>query len=199
MTVPETIEARSPRHDPVLFRIDRRDDIVFVNDAWTRFALDNEAPELVADFVLGRSLWDFVADATTRQLYAAVLRRVRSGSSVRFPLRCDSPSVRRYLEMSVGPREGATVQFETRLVAAETRPHQVLWKRATPSSTDLLLVCGWCKRVNVSSEWLEVEDALVHLNAFDHPQTPPVTHGICPRCVDAVLSALRTDDASAGQ
>src|SRR5262252_7273062 len=74
-----------------------------LSDAWDTFAVENNAPELVATRVVGRSLWDFVHDTTTRNLYARMIAGVRVGRTYRFPLRCDAPQFRRRLEMSLEP------------------------------------------------------------------------------------------------
>lgn len=50
--------------EPLVYSLDACDRIVRVNDAWTRFALENDAPELAAQHVLRRSIWDF---STTRR------------------------------------------------------------------------------------------------------------------------------------
>src|SRR3712207_6997919 len=39
----------------------------------SRFALDNSGAHLLAERVVGRPLWDFICDPTTRQLYQEAL------------------------------------------------------------------------------------------------------------------------------
>lgn len=68
--------------EPLVYTLDACDRIVRVNDAWTRFTLENDAPELAAEHVLRRSIWDFLDDPTTRQIYAD-RRTIRSGSLLR--------------------------------------------------------------------------------------------------------------------
>ena len=55
-------------NDEILYRLNDRDEIVFVNDVWSEFATANDGRHLVPSQVLGRSLWDFITDLTTRQL-----------------------------------------------------------------------------------------------------------------------------------
>jgi FixJ family two-component response regulator len=183
--------------DPVVFSIDRHDAIVEVNDAWTTFALANDAPELIHERVLQRSFWDFIVDATTRQLYGDLLLRVRRGMPVQFPFRCDSPTARRHLEMRLTPGPDGTVQFESVVLASELRVQQPLWDRYVRRGEDLVRVCGWCKRVELAGEWAEVETAIGRLRIFERHDMPSLTHGICPECLEAMQRVSTLTSAGA--
>ena len=175
----------------VLYRLNGRDEIEFVNDAWGDFAAANGGVRLAAADVLGRPLWDFIADSTTRELYRSVLARIQGGRSVRFTFRCDSPACRRLLEMSVtsGPGGGGA-EFRTRTLSEESRPRQPLLTSDALQSDELVRVCGWCKKVNVGGAWVEVEEAVSRLRLFERPLLPKVTHGICTDCLATVKRAL---------
>jgi len=75
------------------YQIDENDIIVRLSDNWPAFAKANYADELCNPAnVVGVSLFDFISDAQTRQLYRAVLARVReTGREAIFPFRCDLP------------------------------------------------------------------------------------------------------------
>jgi hypothetical protein len=180
---------------PVEYWLDVRDAIARVNDAWTVFALANDAPELAAEHVLHRSVWDFVVDGSTRHLYSAILQRVRGGATIRFPLRCDSPALRRHLAMVVGPEAEGAVRFTCHVRALEARPEQPLWDRAATRRADMLRVCSWCKRVDVQGAWKEVEQAVGQLALFDDLPPPTLTHGLCPDCAARIEGVIRTRDA----
>jgi hypothetical protein len=179
-----------PSNNSLVFKIDMDDDIIAVNEAWDAFALKNDAPELVGTKVVGRSLWDFVGDQTTRQLYRELLTHVRGGATVRFPFRCDSPGLRRRLEMIVWPTEDTLVGFESHVVTSEPRVEQPMWERHALRSGDLVRVCGWCKRVDVSGQWREIEEAIVQLTLFEQHHPPQMTHGICSPCLERMLATL---------
>jgi hypothetical protein len=168
--------------EPLVYSLDERDRIVRVNDAWTRFARENDAPELAAEQVLQRSIWDFLDDPTTRQIYTHLVSRVRQGRTVCFSLRCDSPTLRRHLKMVVTPADRNYVDFQSVVVAVEPRPIQRIWDRRTIRSGTLLRACAWCKRVEVGGEWMEIEVALEPLRIFEMERLPALTHGICDAC-----------------
>jgi hypothetical protein len=175
---------------PVIYWVDARDYLVRVNEAWDVFAHENDAPDLVAERVTGRPIWDGIADAGTRHLYAALLPRVRAGATARFSLRCDSPTMRRRLHLTIGPDEAGLVRFESVVTAIEPRPEQPLLRRDLPRGLGVLTVCGWCKRVSVLDGWLELEDAVAQLRLFDVDLLPELSHGLCPDCSARVNAAL---------
>jgi hypothetical protein len=53
-----------------------------------------------------------------------------------------------------------------------------------------VVVCGWCKRVDVSGDWLEVELAVTRLGLFNLTRLPQITHGICVDCRKRVRREL---------
>jgi hypothetical protein len=53
----------------VVYTLDASDAIVEVNEAWTAFAASNGGATLLSPAILGRSLWDFLADETTSLIY----------------------------------------------------------------------------------------------------------------------------------
>jgi len=59
---------------PVVYRIDAADIIEDVNDAWARFAIENDAPSLATE-VIGRSIWDYISGPEVRHIYESVFKR----------------------------------------------------------------------------------------------------------------------------
>lgn len=165
-------------------RIDASDSINYLNDAWLAFARETGSPSLTAESIFGRKIWDFIADFETREIYAAIVHRVRKkGGEVRVPFRCDDPGIRRFMETSIRALPGSVVEFRNRIVRVEFREPVPLLDPARPRSGPTLKMCAWCKRVLVSGRWLEVEEGTAKLNLFDSPTLPPLSHGICPPCM----------------
>lgn len=166
----------------VVYRIDAQDRIVSTNPEWDRFALENAGENLVSERVRSESLWDYISDHTTRLLYRDLLKRVRSGHQANFPLRCDSPDLRRFLEMSMRLAEGDTVEFEVRTLRLEKRAAQPLLERGGERSDEFLRMCGWCKKMPYGAGWVEIEEAVAKLSLFESAELPLVSHGICEAC-----------------
>ena len=111
---------------------------------------------------------------------------------MRFSFRCDAPEKRRLLEMTINPGKDGGLELESTPLWVQPRAPQKLLENRTASSPEkFLLMCGWCKRINVGdSQWEEVEDAVVRLGLFERQESIQVSHGICPRCYDQVFKNL---------
>lgn len=165
----------------LIYRVDERDRLIFVNEAWQEFARENGV-SITRENVLNHSLWDFVADETTRILYQDLLKRVRGEGSVHFTFRCDSPWCRRFMQMAIRCPEDKHVEFETRCLHEEPREPLPLLDMQIPRSEEFLRVCAWCKKVELEGTWVEVEAAIDTLKLFERENLPRLTHGVCPEC-----------------
>jgi hypothetical protein len=174
----------------VVYRLNDRDEITFVSEGWSAFAQANDAVGLDPENVLNRPVWGFVADSTTRQLYREILAAVRTGRTIRFEFRCDSPGCTRLLEMEVSLVEPGAVEFRTRVLREQPRPPAALLAQDSPRSAELLRTCSWCKRFDVGGEWAELEEAVARLRLFDLPELPGLTHGMCEGCFARMRGTL---------
>ena len=182
--------ARGPS---VSYRIDGADCFMDVGGAWSDFAEANEGTELAPEMVLGRSLWDYIGDLTTRQLYRTMLRHVRSdGLPVRFRFRCDAPTVRRLLAMEIAAIDSGHVCFTVSPVAeVERSPVPLLEGSHKVARGGQLLMCGWCQDVQLGDDrWVRAEQAVAALGLFEGEAIPTISHGICPSCHDELTGAL---------
>lgn len=169
---------------PIRYRLDFQDRIRSVSGGWLEFARRNGATALELDAVVSRPLWDFVAGKETRHLYSLVFEAARNNhKSVSFPFRCDSPTHRRYMQLSVAPLANGALEIATVLVWEEPRPYAALFDPDAIRDDRFLTVCSWCKCVLVSSnEWGEVETAIRRLDLFGAKRLPQLTHGVCATC-----------------
>jgi hypothetical protein len=164
----------------VVYEIGPDDILRSVGGDWASFARANGAPELL-DNIVGRSLWDFVAGVTTRDVYGRLIERARAGRELSFHLRCDSPDERRFMRMRMVPAANQGVRFETRLLTRAEWPGSLPFSRLDSMKT-LLTVCGWCGRAQIDRQWEEPEVAVERLGIFVGTHTPAISHGICPAC-----------------
>jgi PAS fold len=183
----------SGQHPACVHRIDSQQRIVFVNQAWTDFALSNEAPRLIPENVLGTLIWKHIADSETRALYNAILDRVAKHSrTIRFPFRCDAPDRRRYMEMVVSPLPQG-IEFTSTLIREEPRPPLPILSSVAPKGDDFIRMCGWCKKVALPGDkWAEVEEAVGVLDLFTDQILPSISHGICPDCFERISLEIGT-------
>jgi hypothetical protein len=184
-------DTRLDQNAGVTYCIDQRDEIASVSESWLPCAAANDAPELTPERVRNRLLWDFIADPTTAHLYEQMLARVRRDEVVRFTFRCDSPDLRRLMEMKIQLRKDRLVEFTTRELDVERRPPVRLLARATPRSTERLGACGWCSRIKLDEDrWVGAETVVQQLRLFEQERLPQLAPGICVQCLAAVRKDL---------
>lgn len=186
----EKVEQVGPDAEGLRYRIDRDYLIVSVAGNWNAFALENEGPELAGDAVIGRRLWEFITDPSTREIYRNLVERAFDGRSVQFDIRCDAPDTRRCAQVSISPADDGSVEFEILTTKVEPRPPQELLRRGNSTPTGLIQSCSWCNRIRTArGEWNEIEDAVTKLHFFELECMPAITHGICPDCSE-LMTAL---------
>ena len=184
MATPSNPCSAAASDDAIAYGVDARDVLTFVNAAWDDFALGNGGETILSSQVLRRPLWDFVADETTRLLYASLLKQVRRGHAVQFDFRCDAPDCERLLRMDVTPGANQSVGFSTRTLWTRTAKRPMAIERARDDAeSELLRSCAWCARIRVGAEWVSLEQALERLRLFERSVVPGISHGICDACL----------------
>lgn len=164
------------------YELDADDRIRSVGGAWQAFAHENDAPDL-ADAVLGTSIWRWIEGPEVRHLYEILFSGVReTGSRVRFPFRCDSPRLRRFMELDVAPVSHGGLRLRAVLTRVEPRKPVGLPAARSDGPGAHLAICSWCNHVRVGADrWLEIEEALRALRLLEKPPHA-ITHTICPAC-----------------
>ena len=174
----QALDKMKPNKSDICYRIDENDAIRFVDDAWNRFASDHGANELASSLILSRSIWDFIGGLTTIEIYRDLLTTVRSGRAVRFTFRCDTPELKRVLEMNMAEVGQRSVEFRTRVLLEQPHPIEAALERMTFPARQMT-ICSWCKRVEIEKQWAEPGAAVARLGLFEWPSLPNLVHGIC--------------------
>ena len=166
--------------------IDHNDDLIDTDAGWNQFAYENMGESVSRDQILDQPLWKFISGETTRHIYKNLLDHVRSGVTIRFNFRCDSPDMKRYFKMVISPLPDGHVKFET-FVAKPSEPRDPYYE--TPPQTPPIITCSWCKKITSGDDvWHEIQDAVKMLRIFE--TDPPLSHGICIACYDTIFTGL---------
>lgn len=177
---------------PIRYRLDARDGVTEISGPWDEFARANGSPDLTRERVLRRRLFDFIADATTAEIYRQIFARVRrtgEPASVRF--RCDGAERVRAMELDIRPLPEDALELESRVVAEEARPPLPLFAPRPPASDELVSVCSWCKDgQRPDGSWTDLATLASELGLLSRPHLPGLTHGICPSCERDWLAEL---------
>lgn len=83
------------------------------------------------------------------------------------------------------------IEFCSRIVREEWREPVPLMDLALERTQDLIVMCGWCKKVDLGNgRWVEVEEAVNEKNLFNATRLPGISHGMCKECHEAFLRKL---------
>lgn len=180
------------------YRVDESDRIVEVSSSWFAFAQENGAPDLMAGQVLGRSLWDFVDCEQLGRLYRAIHAEVRqSGNPAAMPLRCDSPTLKRYMRITIRRAAANHLLYESTLLHVEPQDRLEIINPCRPHSHAMVTLCSVCKRGLLETDgWLDVADLGTRLHLFEAKKLPELRHSLCPTCASE-LAAIRTNGHAA--
>lgn len=175
----------TPRRPLYQYVVSESDMIVAVDDWWLAFAKENGAPELTRESVVGQSLWPFIVDEPTRNLYREIHAHVRSsGIPVTVPFHCDSPTLERHMELTI--RLGALDQlrYESTMIRGVPRGYLATLDPDKQRSREFLTMCSLCKRSLIEpSGWMDLENISVTLRLFKQEAVPQLRYTVCPECV----------------
>ncbi len=171
-----------------VYRIDRSDQIQFVNSDWLEFARENEAPELTPSVVIGAPIWKFISGPETRILYESIFSSLRvERAEVKIPFRCDTPTVIRFMELTLRSLRNEHIELEGRLLERRQRQYFPLLDHGASRAHEQVVICSLCRRVRVAeNEWIETHNAVVRLRLFSSPRPPRLIESVCPVCRDLV-------------
>lgn len=181
---------------PLMYWIDAADRICDLNEAYIRDVAGHNPVADIRAALIGTVMWQVLPQAA--DWYGPLVRRVREdGREVVFQFRCDTPDMRRLMRMRISPEAEGGVCFESATIAVQERPVVALIAEPlTGRDGAPVTMCSWCKRVDIRGEWLEVELALDRIRLADGPTLPPVTHGVCPRCLHELAALAESPDAA---
>lgn len=176
------------------YHLDEANRIISIGAGWSDFAQQNGAHDLTIENLRGRSLWEFVAGLDTRHLYEVLFSTAREKQAILvIPFRCDSPGLRRFMELEISPSQEGLLQLEARLLRIENRPFAPILDPNEPRSYSSLKICSFCKRVELDpTVWLEIEAAVKAMDLLGDPLLPRLSHAACPHC------ELRVREAAGG-
>jgi hypothetical protein len=151
---------------------------------WMEFALANNTPELTPDSVRGKMIWDYINGGDSRQIYNTLFKRIRrEKQTIKFPYRCDSADIRRFMTMEMRPGENNSIAFKSSVMKIEKRTPISLLDIASSRTEDIIIICSWCKDIWVYDiGWINIEEGVRRLGIFDSIAQPRLTHSVCVNC-----------------
>lgn len=164
------------------YRLDKADRITETGGEWDRLAQENSEPALLGASIVGRSLYDFIHGDVSRMFVRSLVDGVRVLRRPRTVLyRCDSPCLRRYMEMTISCEPGGGVLIEHRQLRTEPIARKFEFKVGVGLISQMRIRCTHCNAVKNNGVWGEPE---LVLPAGE--EQIPVIYGVCQVCLDQV-------------
>ena len=163
---------------------------------WRSFAASGNAADILAPgAVIGRNIYEFITGDDVRAYYRERLRRLsfEQGTGMATRIRCDAPSVKRELRLSVMPiwieSSVRGFLFQSIVMNETVRPPIDLFDfqaRARTTMDDMrpiVRMCSICQRLESPSAngvWVEAAEYYQRGGEAD----VRLSHGICQTCSD---------------
>lgn len=172
------------RMGTLYYRLDAADRIVEIGGCWNDFALANAGESVLAECVLGSDIYDHVSGDASRMFLHTLLTATRSlARDTTRPYRCDSPGVKRFMEMSLLPLADHGVMVAHRMIKVEPLPgrYDFIASKNQPYPPSRIVRCSICNRIKHAGEWLETDRAGA-LGLLSSSEPTPVIYGVCDAC-----------------
>ena len=161
------------------YKIDKSNRIIEVSSGWDQFASENGGQGAASEEVLGYNLATFISGDSTLMWMMALIGSVRlhKRTATKF-YRCDSPSEKRYMKMTVMPAEQGELVISNKLLRVEKMKKTVTIKYDDQSAIER---CSVCNKIYVEHIWLEPDDAIV-LGYLNNENNLHVIYSVCNTC-----------------
>ena len=166
----------------LFYRVDEDDVIVDIGGRWDDFALGNDGPSITKAQVLGTKLYRHIKGETCRTYVWTMLDAVRK---LEKPLvrsyRCDSPTCKRFMTMSVIPELHNRLLLEHRLDSIQPFERPLKFSYATRNARAKVTRCSMCNRLQIDGTWGEPERMLAKA-AKPVTDSTLVIYSVCGDC-----------------
>lgn len=172
--------------EKIIYWLDSKKRIEAIDGPWDEFALENDGANLSVQNVEGHNILNFVAGDVTKMWFDTLLQlaSMRDEPIVR-PYRCDSPNVKRFMQMRVVRENQNLIRLEH--VLLQTEPQEFPIRFSYPyliSKKDghkiMYQRCSQCGRIYQGADWHE-PDSLQTIIARQ-PADIVVAYTICQDC-----------------
>lgn len=162
------------------YLLNKHDIIINVSGIWDEFAIKNRGVNVCANDVCGHSIWLYVTGDVTRMWLNAIFQLARvGGNPIERAYRCDSPNLKRYMQMRLTPHPDGTLLVEHQVLKTEERDEEMnIRYKHSSTLAGTRQRCSVCGRIRLA-DWVE---PLPEHHGGDN--TIVVTYTVCEACRD---------------
>jgi len=163
--------------------------IIDSNDIIVEIISYDSANEYEIDMGKRNNFFQIIHSPELEIIFRAIFSEVRNGKIFTSFYRCDTSEFKRKYKFSA--------KFENEMIILK---HFLVYEEKIDSNVmfvekggELLRMCAWCNKFYVAGRgWMELEDALFHLNIFEEIKISPISHGICEPCSEILKKEIRS-------
>jgi hypothetical protein len=174
----------------LIYKVDHDDVVSEVSSGWDDFARLNNGIEACREYIIGRPIYNCIAGSEVESFYQQVFDKTRSsGVPISVPFRCDSPSDKRFLNLTVTDYGKGVLECNSKTLAVVPRaePIEVMLVSGGVSAAALYM-CGVCKAVHLRANlWREL-DTVSSLIDPGSLRKRPFVQTICPSCAERTVA-----------
>lgn len=156
--------------------------LAFYNRAWDRFAIDNGGTTVVADWPVGRSIWDAIPTPLRAFYQDAFAGALATGEPYEHEYECSTPTHRRSFHLrALAIAERAALLVVHSLSRVELHPGVIdAAEEAYVEATGFVVQCSHCRRVRMP----DGSDRWDFVPAYVACQRGNISHGLCAPCLE---------------
>ena len=184
----------------ISYWVNSQDIICKVDEHWDSTLEDSKARRVKSGVIIGKSIFDFICDDVTRMYLRTMLQSVRLIPRVlQRPYRCDSPTEKRFMEMTLELESNSWVRISHKLLRTEPIATPILFKSVTTANkieqsssyAAYHVRCSICNRVRLTSgkDWRDVDK--LPPEDITGIESLRVIYGVCSDCMDDLKIARK--------
>jgi hypothetical protein len=184
----------------ISYWVNSQDIICKVDERWDLTLEDPKALRVKSGVIIGRSMFDFICDDVTRMYLRTLLQSVRLIPRIlQKPYRCDSPTEKRFMEMTLELESNSWVRISHKLIRTEPIATPILFKAVTTSKSvnqsssyaTYHVRCSICNHIRLSENenWQDVNE--LPPEKIIGIESLRVIYGVCANCMNGLKTARR--------
>lgn len=174
----------------ISYSIDKNNIIRSIDTHFIAFANANGWDSAESD-VIDRHLGEFISGNEIKLLTEKLIEKVRiTKRPISIPYRCDSPDVRRYLEMRLQLYPDNQILFANRILRVIPQDLPSYSFSRSTDCKDSISVCSWCNQAKLKeNQWVDIDVAIKTLDLMAGDPKLKITHGLCNSCQATLTKA----------
>jgi len=162
--------------------LDKEYRVTRVSPEWDDFAKLNNGENITSEKVVGKLIFDYITDDTTRMWLETILLLAKvTQKTFERPYRCDSPDLKRFMKLRVTTDEHNEIRLEHIVLSTEKRYRNITFEYKKDFMSIPYIRCSICGFIKSDNKWSE-PDELIKKEATIKTHEFKVIYSVCESC-----------------